>query len=146
MTTVCYPSLYQINTRVWLTALSRTLDRPATLYKSYQARGYIQFLGNEAKRGNLREAHLPLVGWPKKRIKDWRRNVWVCPWLGQAGDLLEPYLFLPSLLILAWLLVVLRRWTRLDTGVLLILALVLVALLLWVFCIAWVWSQRKDEE
>ena len=31
MTTVRYPSLYQINTRVWLTALSRTLDRPATL-------------------------------------------------------------------------------------------------------------------
>ena len=26
-----YPSLYQINTRVWLTRLSRTLDRPATL-------------------------------------------------------------------------------------------------------------------
>jgi hypothetical protein len=26
-----YPSLYQINTRVWLTELARTLDRPATL-------------------------------------------------------------------------------------------------------------------
>jgi hypothetical protein len=26
-----YPSLYQINTRVWLTDLSRTLGRPATL-------------------------------------------------------------------------------------------------------------------
>jgi hypothetical protein len=26
-----YPSLYQINTRVWLTELSRTLRRPATL-------------------------------------------------------------------------------------------------------------------
>jgi hypothetical protein len=26
-----YPSLYQINTRVWLTALSRSLGRPATL-------------------------------------------------------------------------------------------------------------------
>lgn len=26
-----YPSLYQINTRVWLTELSRTMDRPATL-------------------------------------------------------------------------------------------------------------------
>lgn len=26
-----YPSLYQINTRVWLTALSETLDRRATL-------------------------------------------------------------------------------------------------------------------
>ena len=31
MTPVRYPSLYQINTRVWLTALSRTRDRPATL-------------------------------------------------------------------------------------------------------------------
>jgi glycosidase len=26
-----YPSLYQVNTRVWLTALSRALGRPATL-------------------------------------------------------------------------------------------------------------------
>ena len=26
-----HPSLYQINTRVWLTELSRSLDRPATL-------------------------------------------------------------------------------------------------------------------
>jgi glycosidase len=31
MTDRRYPSLYQINTRVWLTALSRTLGRPATL-------------------------------------------------------------------------------------------------------------------
>jgi hypothetical protein len=31
MTLPHYPSLYQINTRVWLTALSRTLGRPATL-------------------------------------------------------------------------------------------------------------------
>lgn len=28
---LCYPSLYQINTRVWLTALSRQLGRPVTL-------------------------------------------------------------------------------------------------------------------
>ena len=26
-----YPSLYQINTRVWMTELSQTLGRPATL-------------------------------------------------------------------------------------------------------------------
>ena len=26
-----HPSLYQVNTRVWLTELSRTLRRPATL-------------------------------------------------------------------------------------------------------------------
>lgn len=31
MAAVRYPSLYQINTRVWLTQLSRTLGRPATL-------------------------------------------------------------------------------------------------------------------
>jgi glycosidase len=31
MNPVRYPSLYQINTRVWLTELSRTLGRPATL-------------------------------------------------------------------------------------------------------------------
>lgn len=31
MTTSRYPSLYQINCRVWLTELSRKLDRGATL-------------------------------------------------------------------------------------------------------------------
>src|SRR6516162_281473 len=31
MSTSRYPSLYQINTRVWLAELSRTLGRPATL-------------------------------------------------------------------------------------------------------------------
>ena len=31
MASVRYPALYQINTRVWLTALSRRLGRPATL-------------------------------------------------------------------------------------------------------------------
>jgi hypothetical protein len=31
MTTPHYPSLYQINTRVWLTDLSRRLGRSATL-------------------------------------------------------------------------------------------------------------------
>ena len=32
-----------------------TLSAFALLYKSYQARGYLQFLGTEAKRGTLRE-------------------------------------------------------------------------------------------
>src|SRR5262245_28320470 len=71
---------------VWILV---TLSAFVILYKSYQARGYLQFLGDDAKRGTLREECLPLVGWPKKRIKGWRRNVWVCPWLGQASDLLE---------------------------------------------------------
>jgi len=83
-----------------------TLSAFVILYKSYQARGYLQFLGSEAKRGALREEDLPLIGWPSKRIKGWRKKVWLCPWLGRTSDLPEPYLFLPSLLILAWLFVV----------------------------------------
>ena len=31
MTKILYPSLYQVNTRVWLTALSESLGRPVTL-------------------------------------------------------------------------------------------------------------------
>jgi len=31
MTKILYPSLYQVNTRVWLTELSRNLGRAATL-------------------------------------------------------------------------------------------------------------------
>jgi len=31
MNSACYPSLYQINTRVWLTELSRALGKRATL-------------------------------------------------------------------------------------------------------------------
>jgi hypothetical protein len=116
------------------------------LYKSYQARGYLHFLGNEAKGGTLPEEYLPIVGWPKKRIKGWRRKVWVCPWFGQVGDLLEPYLFLPSLFILAWLVLLLRHWLKLQTGILLILAVIPVAVIIFTYCILWVWSQEKDEE
>src|SRR5262245_22737436 len=46
-----------------------TLSTFVVLYKSYQARGYLMFLGNEAKQGTLREEELPLLGWPPKRIK-----------------------------------------------------------------------------
>ena len=116
------------------------------LYKSYQARGYLHFLGNEAKRGTLREEHLPLDGWPKKRIKGWRGKAWLCPWLGQASDLLEPYFFLPSLLILAWLYLLLRRWLGLHPALLLILAVTLLVVVISTFCLLWVSSQEKDEE
>jgi hypothetical protein len=49
-----------------------TLSAFVILYKSYQARGYLQFLGNEAKQGTLRDEDLPLLGWPARRIKGWR--------------------------------------------------------------------------
>ena len=73
-----------------------TLSAFVMLYKSYQARGYLHFLGQEAKQGRLQEEYLPLDGWPKKRIKGWWRDVWVCPWLAQISDALEPWLFLPT--------------------------------------------------
>ncbi len=122
-----------------------TLSAFVMLYKSYQARGYLLFLGRQAKQGKLQEEHLPLVGWPRKRIKNWWKDVWVCPWIGQAGDVLEPWLFLPSLFIFTWLIVLLQR-IRLGTVVDLILAAILTTVLLAVCCIVLVWSQGKNEE
>src|SRR5438046_2690659 len=40
-----------------------TLSAFVILYKSYQARGYLQFLGTAAKQGTLRAENLPLFGW-----------------------------------------------------------------------------------
>jgi hypothetical protein len=122
-----------------------TLSAFVILYKSYHARGYLDYLGAAAKRGTLPEEKLPLFGWPAKRIKDWRKNVWVCPWLGRVGDLLEPYFFLPALLILAWLFVLLRHWLTLGTGMLLVLSSALLATMLFVFCFLWVRAQEKYE-
>ncbi|HUO08322.1 MAG TPA: hypothetical protein VM008_08495 [Phycisphaerae bacterium] len=122
-----------------------TLSAFALLYKSYQARGYLQFLGGAANRGSLQEEDLPLTGWPRHRIKGWRSEVWLCPWLGQASDLVEPYLFLPSLLVLAWLFILLRSWLNLGTGMLLVVSTLLTAGVLALLCILWVWWQWKDE-
>ena len=122
-----------------------TLSAFIILYKSYQARAYLDFLGAAAKRGTLSEEKLPLFGWPAKRIKGWRKNIWVCPWLGRAGDLLEPYFFLPGLLMLAWLFLLLRHWLALGTGPLLALGLVLVVAMLSAFCFLWVRAQEKYE-
>jgi hypothetical protein len=115
------------------------------LYKSYQARGYLQFLGDQAKRGTLREEDLPLFGWPRKRTKGWRRNLWICPWLRKTGDLLEPYMFLPSLLILAWLFVLMQHDFSLDKGTALIVSISLEMIILCALCVVWVWREGKDE-
>ena len=123
-----------------------TLSAFVILYKSYQARGYLQFLGNEAKQGALREERLPLVGWPAKRVRGWRKKVWICPWLGKMSDLLEPYWFLPGLLMLAWLFVLLRRCLAWETVALLALSSLLVVAMLASFCVLWVWAQTRDEE
>jgi len=123
-----------------------TLSTFVILYKSYQARGYLEFLGDEAKRGVLREEDLPLFGWPSKRIKGWRKTHWVCPWLRQAGDLLEPYLFLPGLLILAWLFVLMQYHLSLERGITLVLAILLDAVMLFVVCVLWIRGEAKYEK
>jgi Ni,Fe-hydrogenase I cytochrome b subunit len=123
-----------------------TLSAFVMLYRSYQARGYLQFLGNRAKQGMLREEHLPLMGWPRKRIKGWWGKVWISRWIRQAGDVLEPWLFLPYLFICMWLAVLMQHLTGLSVAVDLILAAILTTVILSVCCIALVWSQGKDED
>jgi len=115
------------------------------LYKSYQARGYLHFLGQEAKQGRLEEEYLPLDGWPKKRIKGWSKDVWVCPWLAKISDALEPWLFLPSLIMSTWVFILLEPWVLLHKAIVLGLAAILVTLILSLFCILWVWFHGKDE-
>ena len=123
-----------------------TLSAFVILYKSYHARGYLTFLGNQAKRGILREEHLPLSGWPQKRVKHWRKGTWSWPWLGRASDLLEPYLFLPGLVILAWMFVLMQHWLSLGTATLLVVCGILSMAVLSALCILWVWWQAKEED
>jgi hypothetical protein len=123
-----------------------TLSAFVMLYKSYQARGYLHFLGTEAKRGKLPEEYLRLDGWPKKRIKHWRSDAWMCPWLERAGDVLEPYLFLPSLIVSTWTFLLLQQWIPLPAGMVLGVAVILATCILFVFCMVWVWSQGTDEK
>jgi hypothetical protein len=123
-----------------------TLSAFVMLYKSYQARGYLHFLGREAKRGKLQEEYLGLDGWPKKRIKHWRRNVWICPWLERTGDLLEPYLSLPFIIVSAWIFLRLQRGLPLHPAIVLGVAIILATFILFVFCMVWIWSQGTDEE
>ena len=115
------------------------------LYKSYQARGYLLYLGKQAKAGKLPGKYLPLDGWPQSRIKDWRREDWCCPWLLQAGHLLEPWLFLPALLLFLWLSVLLMRWLLVEALTSVGLAIGFLAVVLPAFCVVWVWFQRKNE-
>jgi hypothetical protein len=94
----------------------------------------------------LRDEDLPLCGWPSRRIKGWRKKVWPCPWVGKGSELLEPFFFLPSLVLTAWLYVVLRQWLAFNAGVLAILSIILAVILMFVICVGWVCWQRRDEK
>ena len=114
------------------------------LYQSYEARGYLQFLGLQAKDGALREEDLPLTGWPRNRIQDWWKSVWVFPWFRRSRDLFEPWLVLPFLFASMWMSALLHTQNGLNTASALIAGVILSAVLLAMSCIVLVWSQRKD--
>jgi hypothetical protein len=124
-----------------------TLSAFVMLYKSYQARGYLHYLGQRAKRGNLPEEWLPLDGWPAQRVEAWRQYEWRCSWLRRGSDLFEPYLFLPFFIVATWTFlrwhaqIPLPRHPLLD----LMIACVLTSIILFVFCVVWVWSEKKGE-
>jgi hypothetical protein len=123
-----------------------TLSCFVMLYRSYQALGYLHFLAQQAKQGRLAEEYLPLDGWPKNRVKDWWREVWICPWIGKISHTTEPWLFLPTILMSMWFFVLLEQQTSLHKAIVLGLAVVLVLLMLSLFCILWVWLHRTDNE
>jgi hypothetical protein len=123
-----------------------TLSAFVMLYKSYQARGYIEFLGNMAKEGTLSEECLPLMGWPRIRISGWRRKIWACPWIRQPDDVLEPWSFLPVLFIFMWMTGLIHGRTRMGTGTDVLIAITLTVAILSVYCGVVVHYQVKEEE
>ncbi len=122
-----------------------TFSTYVLLYKSYQARGYLEFLGRAAKDGRLPESLVPLMGWPHPRVKDWRRGIWLCSWLGRVTDLLEPYVFLPAVLLLSWVVVLARRFSTLEYELLLPLCAFATIVLLAALSMFWVSRERRDE-
>lgn len=91
-----------------------TLSAFAMLYSSYQARGYLRFLGWLAKQGRLEEGQLPLVGWPEARISDWWKRTWTCRWFRRMGDLSEPWFYLPILFMFIWFFIFFEHIAAID--------------------------------
>jgi hypothetical protein len=123
-----------------------TLSAFVMLYKSYQARGYIEYLGSKAKEGTLEEEFLPLMGWPRTRVSGWRRELWICPWIRKPDDVLEPWSFLPVLFIFMWMTGLMHGRTRMGTPAIILLAITLTFAILAVYCVVVVHYQIKEEE
>ncbi|WP_324081281.1 hypothetical protein [Geomonas sp.] len=123
-----------------------TLSAFIMLYKSYQARGYLSYLGEKAKQGSLREIELPVEGWPARRAKGWRKGRWLFPWLERPGHLLETYILLPVFSITLWMSSLLGRWLSIPIWGVSVMAFVLTALTIWILLVVLVGWQRKNEE
>lgn len=59
--------------------------------------------------------------------------------------MLEPWLFLPGLLVCMWLFILLHQWVMLNVVILSGLPVLLAAMIISVYCIVWVWSQGKER-
>ena len=71
----------------------------------------------------------------------------MCPWLERVGVVLEPQLSLPIIIVSTWIFLLLQGRIALPAGIVLgVVAVILATVLLAVFCMVWVWLQRKDEE
>jgi hypothetical protein len=115
------------------------------LYRSYQARGYLRFLGERAKRGLLQEKDLPILGWPAHRLKGWSAEVWKHPWFAKYSDVLEPWFFLPLLFCLLWIAAPLRHSTELSGGAIMTLAGLASVVIFAGFCAGMTRSWNKAE-
>jgi len=116
-----------------------------TLYQSYQARGYLQFLGLHAKTGILREEDLPLTGWPENRLKGWQRNIWILLGVRKTRDLFEPWLTLPFLFTCMWTMSVLHAHKVRSIPVDAALGIIISGLILFSVCGVLFWTESKNE-
>jgi hypothetical protein len=123
-----------------------TLSAFVMLYKSYQARGYLHFLGSEAKLGRLRDKYLDMDGWPLHRIRSWRNTAWLCPWLERAGDMIEPMLFLPGMIVTTWLFLLLHQKINQPDALVLGMAVVASIFVFFLLSALWVWSQDREKK
>jgi len=121
-----------------------TISVFVSLYKSYQARGYLKYMGREAKEGKLPQEYLRFDGWPKHRIQGWRSKVWVCPWFERASDLLEPYFSIAALLTVMWVFFGLKGSISVPTAGVAAVAGTIVGMFL--YCVVWVWLQDRGKE
>ena len=115
-----------------------------SLYKGYQARGYLRYLGREAKEGKLPQEYLRFDGWPKQRIQGWRSKVWAYPWFERSSDLLEPYFSIPALLVIMWVFFGIKSSMPVPTAG--VVALVGSILGMFLYCVVWVWLQDRGSE
>lgn len=123
-----------------------TLSAFIMLYRSYQARGYLRFLGEKAKQGALREADLPLEGLPARRVKDWQKGRWLCPWLERLSHLLEMNILLPAFSVTLWMCTLLARTVALPMWILSVMAFLITVVTMWGALVILVkWQKKYDE-